>query len=87
MLSSCEHIIVYFYGLNAEIMHIIDESDKQLLRLLQQNNKLTTEELGMSVNLSQSAVQRTVTNLRSEKIIEADISIISPTLLVLESLA
>jgi Lrp/AsnC family leucine-responsive transcriptional regulator len=58
-------------------MHSLDEYDKTLLRLLQQNNRLTTEELGAKVNLSQSAVQRRITKLRNEKIIEADVSIIS----------
>jgi Lrp/AsnC family transcriptional regulator, leucine-responsive regulatory protein len=59
-------------------MQALDEHDKQLLRLLQQNNKLTSEELSQIVNLSQSAVQRRITRLRNEKIIEADISVISP---------
>jgi Lrp/AsnC family leucine-responsive transcriptional regulator len=58
-------------------MHTLDEYDKKLLRLLQQNNRLTTEELSAKVNLSQSAVQRRITKLRNEKIIEADVSIIS----------
>jgi Lrp/AsnC family leucine-responsive transcriptional regulator len=58
-------------------MHLLDEHDKKLLRLLQQNNRLTTEELSAKVNLSQSAVQRRITKLRNEKIIEADVSIIS----------
>ena len=58
-------------------MHTLDEHDKKLLRLLQQNNRLTTEELSAKVNLSQSAVQRRITKLRNEKIIEADVSIIS----------
>lgn len=56
----------------------LDEFDKKLLRLLQQNNRLTTEELSNEVNLSQSAVQRRITKLRNEKIIEADVSIVSP---------
>jgi Lrp/AsnC family leucine-responsive transcriptional regulator len=59
-------------------MHELDEYDKKLLRLLQQNNRLTTEELSKKVNLSQSAVQRRMTKLRNEKIIEADVSIVSP---------
>ena len=58
-------------------MHTIDEHDKTLLRLLQQNNRQTTEELSTKVNLSQSAVQRRITKLRNEKIIEADVSIVS----------
>jgi Lrp/AsnC family transcriptional regulator, leucine-responsive regulatory protein len=60
-------------------MHVLDEYDKQLLRLLQQNNRNTTEELSAKVNLSQSAVQRRITKLRNEKIIEADVSIIAPS--------
>lgn len=59
-------------------MHELDEYDKKLLRLLQHNNRLTTERLSEEVNLSQSAVQRRITKLRAEKIIEADVSIISP---------
>ncbi len=56
----------------------LDEFDKRLLRLLQQNNRLTTEELSNEIKLSQSAVQRRIAKLRNEKIIEADVSIISP---------
>jgi Lrp/AsnC family leucine-responsive transcriptional regulator len=58
-------------------MQTMDEYDKKLLRLLQKNNKLTTEELSAEVSLSQSAVQRRITRLRNEKIIEADVSIVS----------
>lgn len=60
-------------------MHALDEYDKKLLRLLQQNNQMTANELGEKVNLSTSAVQRRLKRLREEKIIEADISIISPS--------
>jgi Lrp/AsnC family leucine-responsive transcriptional regulator len=62
----------------------LDEFDKKLLRLLQQNNRLTTEELSKKVSLSQSAVQRRITKLRNEKIIEADVSIISPAAVGIE---
>lgn len=55
----------------------LDDYDKKLLRLLQQNNRITTDELSKKVNLSQSAVQRRITKLRNEKVIEADVSIIS----------
>ncbi len=56
----------------------LDEFDKRLLRLLQQNNRMTADELGELVSLSGSAVQRRLKRLRDEKIIEADVSIISP---------
>jgi len=59
-------------------MHDLDEYDRKLLRLLQQNNKMTADELGEIVSLSTSAVQRRLKRLREEKIIEADVSIISP---------
>src|SRR6267142_898028 len=56
----------------------LDQYDKHLLRLLQQNNRLTSDELAQQVGLSPSAVQRRLKRLRDEKVIEADISIISP---------
>ncbi len=59
-------------------MQALDEYDKKLLRVLQQNNKTTAEELGLMVSLSTSAVQRRLKRLRDDKIIEADVSIISP---------
>lgn len=58
-------------------MRDLDEFDKDLLRLLQQNNRLTIEELSEEINLSQSAIQRRLTRLRNEKIIVADVSIVS----------
>jgi Lrp/AsnC family transcriptional regulator, leucine-responsive regulatory protein len=57
----------------------IDQFDKHLLRLLQQNNRFTSDELAEEVGLSASAVQRRLKRLRDEKIIEADVSIISPS--------
>jgi Lrp/AsnC family transcriptional regulator, leucine-responsive regulatory protein len=59
-------------------MHQLDDFDKKLLNLLQQNNRITAEELGIMINLSTSAVQRRLKRLRQDKIIEADIAIISP---------
>jgi len=59
-------------------MQALDEYDKMLLRQLQQNNKITADELASIVNLSASAVQRRLKRLRDEKIIEADVAIISP---------
>ncbi|WP_129718078.1 Lrp/AsnC family transcriptional regulator [Pedobacter sp. SYP-B3415] len=55
-----------------------DEYDKKLLSLLQQNNRLTAEELSERVHLSASAVQRRLKRLRDDKIIQADVSIVSP---------
>lgn len=59
-------------------MQVLDEYDKKILNQLQQNNRITAEELGNMVGLSTSAVQRRLHRLRKDKIIEADISVISP---------
>jgi len=56
----------------------MDDFDRRLLELLQENNRITAERLGNIVNLSTSAVQRRLKKLRENKIIEADISIVSP---------
>ena len=59
-------------------MQKLDGFDKQLLSQLQQNNRITAEVLGNRINLRTSAVQRRLKRLRQDKIIEADISIVSP---------
>lgn len=56
----------------------LDRIDARLLDLVQRNNRLTSEELGEKVGLSASGVQRRLKRLRSEGVIEADVSIISP---------
>ena len=57
----------------------LDKIYIRLLDLIQRNNKLTSEELGEVVGLSPSGVQRRLKRLRSERVIEADVSIVSPT--------
>jgi Lrp/AsnC family leucine-responsive transcriptional regulator len=59
-------------------MQELDEFDKKILNQLQQNNRVTNEELGAMVNLSTSSVQRRLKRLRDDKVIEADISVVSP---------
>ncbi|PST82420.1 ArsR family transcriptional regulator [Pedobacter yulinensis] len=59
-------------------MQELDHHDKKLLSLLQQNNRLTAEELGEAVHLSASAVQRRLKRLRDDQVIQADVSIVSP---------
>lgn len=64
---------------SGKIVQDLDELDKKILNQLQQNNRITAEELGTMVNLSTSSVQRRLKRLRQDKIIEADISVISPS--------
>ncbi|WP_065752847.1 Lrp/AsnC family transcriptional regulator [Bradyrhizobium paxllaeri] len=56
----------------------LDRIDARLLDLVQRNNRLTSEELGAKVGLSASGVQRRLKRLRSHRIIEGDVSIVSP---------
>lgn len=58
-------------------MRELDEFDKKILNLLQRNNRLTSEEIGIQVGLSQSATQRRITKLRNTNVIEADVSIVN----------
>lgn len=71
----------------------LDDVDVLLLNAVQQNNRLTSDQLGDLVGLSPTACQRRLKRLRSEGVIEGDVSIVSPkavgrpvTMLVLVSL-
>ncbi|MER9337953.1 Lrp/AsnC family transcriptional regulator [Mesorhizobium sp. M0293] len=71
----------------------LDRADASLLDAVQKDNRLTSEELADKVGLSPTACQRRLKRLRSEGVIEADVSIISPkavgrpvTMIVLVSL-
>lgn len=56
-----------------------DRIDARLLEIVQKNNRLTTEAIGELAGLSATACQRRLKRLRSERIIEADVSIVSAT--------
>lgn len=56
----------------------LDGIDFRILRALQANNRLTSEQLGSLAGLSPTACQRRIKRLREEKVIEGDVSIISP---------
>lgn len=56
----------------------LDRIDARLLDIVQRNNRLSSEELGDKVGLSASGVQRRLKRLRSEGVIEADVSIVCP---------
>lgn len=56
----------------------LDRIDVKLLEAVQLNNRITSEELSEMVGLSPTACQRRLKRLRDEKIIEADVAIVSP---------
>jgi Lrp/AsnC family leucine-responsive transcriptional regulator len=58
--------------------HKLDEFDLKLLDAIQRNVRLTADELAEKVCLSPSSVQRRLHRLREQKIIEAEVAIVSP---------
>ncbi len=57
---------------------MIDNLDAKILNLVQENNRLTVEQIGNEVGLSASACQRRLSRLRAEKVITADVSLVDP---------
>ena len=57
---------------------MIDDFDRAILNLVQENNQLTHAEIGAKVNLSASSVRRRLKALRDNKVIEADVSVVNP---------
>ena len=60
---------------------MIDDFYRKILRHVQRNNLLTSAQLSDLVGLSPSSVQRRLNKLRADRVIEADIAVISPTAL------
>ena len=54
-----------------------DRIDARILELVQRNNRLTSDIIAEKVGLSATACQRRLKRLRTEGIIEADVSIVS----------
>lgn len=54
-----------------------DRIDARILTIVQKNNRLTSDVIGEMAGLSATACQRRLKRLRSEGIIEADVSIVS----------
>jgi Lrp/AsnC family leucine-responsive transcriptional regulator len=67
-------------GLNGDFFRTrrMDNFDLKLLALVQENNRLTAEQLGERVGLSASACHRRLKRLRDAGVIEADIAVIAP---------
>jgi len=57
---------------------MIDQFDAKILNLVQQNNRLTVEQIGNQVGLSGSACQRRLGRLRDEKVIRGDVAVVDP---------
>lgn len=56
----------------------LDAYDRKLLRLLQDNNKLSQRQLADAVNLSPSAVNRRIATLEANGVIVANTAVVDP---------
>jgi Lrp/AsnC family leucine-responsive transcriptional regulator len=60
------------------MQNALDHFDLKILDVIQIDNRLTGEQLGERVGLSQTAVQRRLKRLRETGVIEGDISVVTP---------
>ncbi|MDB9933677.1 Lrp/AsnC family transcriptional regulator [Candidatus Thioglobus sp.] len=57
-------------------MNKLDSFDYKILKIVQENNKITSQQLAKEVGLSSSACQRRLNSMRKTGIIERDISVL-----------
>ncbi|MCA0919927.1 Lrp/AsnC family transcriptional regulator [Pseudooceanicola nanhaiensis] len=55
----------------------LDEYDRAILRLLQENNQMPQREIGAAVNLSAPSVQRRIRRMEAEGVIAANVAQVS----------
>lgn len=58
-------------------MSTLDELDRKILHEIQLNNQLTSAQLSERIGLSPTSTQRRLNRLRADKVIEADVAIVS----------
>jgi Lrp/AsnC family leucine-responsive transcriptional regulator len=56
----------------------LDELDRKILALVQQDARRAAEAIGAQIGLSASAVQRRIARLRDEAVITAEVAIVDP---------
>src|ERR1700750_1242016 len=56
----------------------IDDVDRKILRVIQQDARRSSESIGTDIGLSASAVQRRIARLRDDGVITADVAIVDP---------
>ena len=57
----------------------MDPFDRQILKIMQSNTRITTEDMGQQIGLSATAVQRRLKTLRKSGVIEKEIAVLNPT--------
>nr|WP_170347190.1 Lrp/AsnC family transcriptional regulator [Ruegeria atlantica] len=56
----------------------LDDFDRAILRILQQDNRTTQHKIGEAVNLSAPSVQRRIRRMEAEGVIRANVAIVDP---------
>jgi DNA-binding Lrp family transcriptional regulator len=59
-----------------EMPPVIDDVDKKILRVIQQDARRSAESIGTDIGLSASAVQRRIARLRDDGVITAEVAIV-----------
>jgi Lrp/AsnC family leucine-responsive transcriptional regulator len=57
---------------------VLDELDRKILALVQQDARRAAEAIGAEIGLSASAVQRRIARLREEAVITAEVAVVDP---------
>ncbi|MPT46938.1 MAG: Lrp/AsnC family transcriptional regulator [Sphingobium sp.] len=57
---------------------VLDQYDRAILRILQQNNRLSQRKIAEQVNLSPAAVQRRIAAMETSGVIMANVAIVRP---------
>lgn len=71
---------------NSELLKSLDEMDRQLLSLLQENSRITNAELARQVSLSGAGLQKRLKKLESNGVIEGYVTLINRKALGLDLL-
>ncbi|MCP3668292.1 MAG: Lrp/AsnC family transcriptional regulator [Gammaproteobacteria bacterium] len=56
----------------------IDKFDRNILEIVQQSNRTTSDQIAEQVGLSPAAVQRRLKRMREQNLIQADVSVVNP---------
>jgi DNA-binding Lrp family transcriptional regulator len=56
----------------------LDDFDRAILRILQQNNRTKQHKIGEAVNLSAPSVQRRIRRMEAEGVIRANVAVVDP---------
>ena len=71
---------------NSELLKSLDEMDRQVLRLLQENSRITNAELARQVNLSGAGLQKRLKKLEHNGVIERYVTVVNRKALGLDLL-